>query len=176
LSETTIRRYINNDLVESKRYNLPKSIRFKVKKEYNYSLTHNIDINILNNRTYEDFKNYLKRNKDAKIIELDSIVGKRSDSKAILTVYFVSCKLQLGFIYDRKHPNTPERLKRLLKLGRSHGVNLFDVALADNGSEFKSLYKLEMDEDTGELLCKTFYTDPYRSCQKAECTKSWFIP
>ncbi|MBQ2505329.1 MAG: IS30 family transposase, partial [Erysipelotrichaceae bacterium] len=43
--------------------------------------------------------------------------------------------------------------------------------LADNGPEFKNLYELEKDEE-GKQICKVFYCDPYRSCQKAECEKN----
>jgi len=172
LSESTIRRYINNDLVDTKRHNLPKAIRFKTKKEYNYSHSYGIDINILNGRTYADYKEYVDNTPFINIIQVDSIIGKRNDSKAILTVYFVESKLQLGFLYDRKHPSVVNILSNLLKVGKNRGFELFNVVLADNGSEFKSLYKLEIDNDTGELLCKTFYTDPYRSCQKAECERN----
>ena len=50
-------------------------------------------------------------------------------------------------------------------------MKLFDVVLADNGTEFKKLYELEKDEE-GNDICKVFYCDPYRSCQKAECEKN----
>lgn len=172
LSESTIRRYIDKDLVDIKRMNLPKAIRFKVKKEYNYPKANRLDINIINGRTYDDFKRFITNNSKAKIIQVDSIIGKRSDSKAILTVYFVNSKLQLGFLYDRRHPVTPAILKRIYKISQKYGYVLFDAVLADNGSEFKSLYKLEIDEETGEYYCKTFYTDPYKSCQKAECERN----
>lgn len=172
LSESTIRRYINNDLVESKRSDLPKSLRFKGKKEYNYPKSHNIDINVLNGRTYQDYKEFIDKNKELKVIQLDSIIGLRTDDKAILTIYFVNSKLQLGIFYSRKHSNVVEILKKLYRLSQSHGETLFDVALADNGSEFRNLYKLEIDDSTGEYICRTFYCDPYRSCQKAECERN----
>ena len=168
LSESTIRRYVDSGILDIKRIDLPKAVRFKSKKEYDYSRSApNIDINVLNGRTYEDYKAYMEAHPSVKAIQIDSIIGKRNDKYAILTVYFVSSKLQLAFLYERKHPNIVNILKRLYKLGKKYNHTLFDVVLADNGSEFKSLYNLEIDSDTGEVICKTFYTDPYRSCQKA---------
>ena len=173
LSESTIRRYVDNELVDIKRIDLPKAVRFKVKKEYDYSKSApSIDINALNGRTYDDYKAYMEAHPEAKVIQIDSVIGKRNDKFAILTVYFVSNKLQLAFLYNRKHPNVVSILKKLYKLAKKYNHTLFDVVLADNGSEFKNLYNLEIDSDTGEVICKTFYTDPYRSSQKAECERN----
>ena len=173
LSESTIRRYVDKGIVEVKRHNLPKAVRFKAKKEYDYSsVVPSININALNGRTYADYKAYMDAHPNAKVIQVDSIIGKRNDKLAILTVYFVNSKVQLGFLYNRKHPNIPNILLGLYKIGKKYNETLFDVALGDNGTEFKNLYKLEVDDNTGEVYCKTFYTDPYRSCQKAECERN----
>ena len=172
LSESTIRRYVDKEIVNIKRHNLPKAVRFKTKKEYNYPKATRLDINVINGRTYEDYMKYINDRPFNSIVQVDSIIGKRNDHIAILTVYFVNSKLQLGFLYDRKHPNIPTILKRLYRVGIHRGYEIFDIVLADNGAEFKNLYKLEVDEETGEVYCKTFYTDPYKSCQKAECERN----
>ena len=44
---------------------------------------------------------------------------------------------------------------------------MFDVVLADNGSEFKTLYEIE-----DQIFTKVFYCDPYASYQKGECEKN----
>ena len=171
-SESTIRRYIEKDRLLIKRHNLPKAVRFKVKKEYNYNNLPKIDINTLNGRTYEDFKRHIESKPLSKIIQVDSIIGKRNDSYAILTIYFLKSHLQLGIKYDRKHPHTARILRKIYDIGKKYGYTLFDTVLGDNGSEFRKLYDLEFDSLTGEFICKTFYTDPYRSCQKAECERN----
>lgn len=172
LSESTIRRYINKEIVNVKRMDLPKAVRFKVKKKYNYPKATRININILNGRTYKDYLDYFNSLPFHKVIQIDSIIGKINDSKAILTVYFVNSKLQLGFLYDRKHPSTVTILKNLYKIAKKYNREMFDIVLADNGPEFKNLYQLEVDKETGEVYCRTFYTDPYKSCQKAECERN----
>ena len=170
LSSSTIRRYIEKGLVNSKRHNLPRAVRFRVKKEYKYNLPA-LSANILYGRTYEDYKKYVEAYPKSKVVQLDSVIGKANDKKAILTIFFTNSKLQIGRLYDRKHQNTVNVMRKIYKTGIDNGVKLFDVVLADNGSEFKDLYKLEKDEDQNQI-CKVFYCDPYRSCQKAECEKN----
>jgi len=170
LSTSTIRRYIEKGLVNSKRHNLPRATSFRVKKEYKYSLPA-LSANILNGRTYDDYKKYMEAYPKSKVVQLDSVIGKANDSKAILTIFFTNSKLQIGRLYNRKHQNTVNIMRKIYKTGIDNKVKLFDVVLADNGSEFKDLYKLEKDED-GNHICKVFYCDPYRSCQKAECEKN----
>lgn len=170
LSESTIRRYIELGLVNAKRIDLPRASRFRVKKEYKYK-TPPLDINILNGRTYDDYVKYVESYPNSKVIQLDSVIGKSSDSKAVLTIFFKESKLQLGKLYNKKHNNVVEIMRKLYKLGLDNGLELFNVVLADNGTEFKKLHELEFDED-GKRICKVFFCDPYRSCQKAECEKN----
>lgn len=170
VSASTIRRYIEKGLVNSKRHNLPRAAKFRVKKEYKY-LSPALSADVLNGRTYEDYKKYIEAYPKSKVVQLDSVIGKANDSKAILTIFFLNNKLQIGRIYYRKHQNIVNIMKSIYKAGINNNVKLFDVVLADNGSEFKDLYKLEKDED-GSQICKVFYCDPYRSCQKAECEKN----
>lgn len=170
LSESTIRRYIENDLVNSKRIDLPRAVRFRAKKEYNYKVKP-LDVNILYQRTYDDYKLYMDAYPNSKVIQLDSVIGKANDSTAILTIFFKNSKLQLGINYSRKQSNVVQIMRKLYQLGLDNGVKLFDVVLADNGSEFKKLHELEKDEE-GNEICKVFFCDSYRSCQKAECEKN----
>ena len=170
LSESTIRRYIEKGLVSAKRIDLPRAVRFRAKKEYDYRIPA-LSADILDGRTYDDFLRYMKVHRNAKVVQLDSVIGKSTDKKAILTIYFVNSKLQLGWLYTRKHAGITEKMKRLYALGKENGTILFDTVLTDNGSEFKTLYELEKNEE-GKQICRVFYCDPYRSCQKAQCEKN----
>lgn len=172
VSNQTIRRYIEAGLVNAKRHNLPRASRFRAKKEYDYSKKAKpLPVNILNGRTYDDYKKYMDAYPKSKVVQLDSVIGKLYDQKAILTIYFTDTKLQLGRIYYRNKPHTVNIMRQIHKIGIDNNIKLFDVILADNGSEFKDLYELEFDEE-GNRICHVFYCDPYRSCQKAECEKN----
>ena len=172
LSSSTIRRYIENGLVDAKRHNLPRATSFRVKKEYDYSKKAKpLPVSILAGRTYEDYKRYMDAYPESRVVQLDSVIGKQYDYHAILTIFFVNSKLQLGRLYARKKPNVVNIMRSIYKTGIDNNTKLFDVVLADNGFEFKDLYKLEFDDD-GNQICKVFYCDPYRSNQKAECEKN----
>lgn len=165
-SESTIRRYIENGEVDAKRIDLPRAVRFRVKKTYNYK-TPKLDINVLNGRTYDDYKKYLKTHHKLKIVQVDSVIGKSNDKTALLTIYFCRSKLQIGILYNKKHSSISNILANLLALGAKYNLNLFDVILTDNGSEFKTLWQLE-----SQFFVKVFYCDPYASYQKAGCEKN----
>lgn len=165
-SESTIRRYIENGEVNAKRIDLPRAVRFRVKKSYNYK-TPKLDINVLNGRTYDDYKKYLKTHRKLKIVQVDSVIGKSNDKTALLTIYFCRSKLQIGILYNKKHSSISNILANLLALGVKYNLNLFDVILTDNGSEFKTLWELE-----SQFFVKVFYCDPYASYQKAGCEKN----
>ena len=110
LSESTIRRYIELGLVDAKRIDLPRAVRFRARKEYQYK-TPPLPINILYGRTYDDYKNYMKLHPDSKVVQLDSIIGKSNDRKAILTIFFLNSKLQLGKLYYRKKSTTVQIMR-----------------------------------------------------------------
>lgn len=58
------------------------------------------------------------------------------------------------------------------KIGIQKWKSIFPIILCDNGLEFNNLSDIEMDVTTGEVLSRVFYTDPYRSNQKAECERN----
>jgi IS30 family transposase len=169
-SESTIRRYINNNLLMARRIDLPNAVRFKPKKEYSYSRKR-INVRILYKRTYQDYLEYMEANPLAKVIQIDSVIGKSSDTHALLTVFFVNSKFQLAIKYNRKHSNINQILTKLYSTAQEQGFKLFDVIIADNGTEFFNLPSLEKD-DNEVHRCNVFYCDPYRSCQKAECERN----
>ena len=170
VSESTIRRYINKGLLRAKRHHLPTSIRYKVKKEYNYSRK-KIAVNILYNRTYQDYLEYIESNPNAKVIQIDSVIGKSNDKEALLTIFFMNSKFQLAIKYTRKHSSINSILMKLYEAALAQGYKLFDVILTDNGTEFRKLPEIERDENQ-MIRFHVFYCDPYRSCQKAECERN----
>lgn len=172
-SESTIRNYIEKERLDVKRIDLPRAVRFKAKKEYRYTGP-KLSVSVLNGRTYDDYLNFMKNPPlpFMRVIQIDSVIGKRNDRQAILTIYFPESKFQIGKLYYKKADEVVRILRKLHKLGRQLGYNLFDIVLADNGPEFHKLYQLEIDEDTGEKICNVFYCDPYASYQKGECEKN----
>lgn len=57
---------------------------------------------------------------------------------------------------------------------------IFTINLTDNGVEFSYFYQIEINED-GEKICSTFFTNPYKATDKAECERlhelvRYFLP
>lgn len=172
VDERTIRYWIDNGYMTARGHNLPKKVRFKHKKTYRSRIIK--PLNVLENRTYSDFKKYKKENPHLMISQMDTVVGLITDKTRILTIHFPSIHFQFGILL----PYNSDRIvvEYLMDLRRRISINkwkdIFPIILCDNGFEFNNLSDLEIDSYSGELLSKVFYTDPYRSNQKAECERN----
>ena len=172
VEERTIRYWLDNGYMSARSHNLPKKVRFKVKKNYKSRVTKTS--NIIENRTYSDFKKYKKENPHLMISQMDTVVGLITDKKRVLTIHFPSIHFQFGILLplnsDRIVVDSLMDLRR--RITNQKWKDIFSIILCDNGFEFNNLPDLEFDSTTGELLSKVFYTDPYRSNQKAECERN----
>lgn len=166
LCERSLRHLVNRGELFVKNGHLRRTVNRRVyKKEYLYPAVK--DPEILLGRTYADYLDEVP--KHSFIAQLDTLHGKRSDAKCLLTIYFPTLSFMFGFLLEKK---TPEEVNHALlslreKLGLDLYKKLFPVLLTDRGLEFNHLPKLEVNEH-GELLSKVYYADPYRSNQKAE--------
>lgn len=170
VSNSTVRRYIKDGYLKARLIDLPYTVRFKVNKEYR-NRGSKINSKLLYNRTYDDYKAYIKDNPNAVIVQLDSVCGKINDKHALLTIYFMNSKFQFAFIYDKKARSVNAIVRKLWDYASTLGFKLFDAILTDNGSEFHKLWELEKDKE-GHKQFRVFYCDPYRSYQKAECERN----
>ena len=97
-----------------------------------------------------------------------------TDKQRILTIHFPAIHFQFGVLLP--YFNSQIVVEKLLELREKIGVHkwktIFSTILCDNGLEFNNLPDIEIDNDTGEVLSRIFYTDPYRSNQKAECERN----
>ena len=172
INERTIRYWIDNGYMTARGHNLPKKVRFKYKKEYKTRIIK--PSNILENRTYADFKKYKKENPQLMVSQMDTVVGLITDKQRVLTIHFPSIHFQFGILLpynsDRIVVESLMDLRR--RISNQKWKDIFSIILCDNGFEFNNLPDLEIDMNTGELLSKVFYTDPYRSNQKAECERN----
>jgi len=172
-SSSTIRRYCDRGLLSFRNIDLPRTVRFKVKKEYQGDKRH-VGVRILYNRLYSD---YLKRMKEGghKRIEVDTMIGKISDKKCLLTIYAPETKMQFGFLIRRSAEDVNRKLLDFYEKCSISSTNLFDVILTDNGSEMQGLPLIESDAETGLVRFKVFYCDPYRSNQKGGCERNHVV-
>lgn len=106
-------------------------------------------------------------------MEYDSVIGKKTDKKAILTITLPQEDFQFGLLINKSNPDSVLRqLQKLFtKIGHKYVTKIFYINLADNGIEFSRFTEIEADEN-GEIVRKTFFTNPYKSTDKAHCERN----
>ena len=171
--ERTIRRLIYNGYLSCRPHELRRFVRMKRKYAYPRK-PKEFNVVRLDGRTFQDFTRLTSNNKRLHVVQFDSVEGKKTDKQAILTITFPESRFQFGILYKRSESCTEvvHKLKLLFShLGLDLTKKIFPVCLCDNGVEFSRFYKIETNSK-GEKLLKTFYTNPYRSTDKAACERN----
>lgn len=163
-SEKTLYNYLDAGLFDVCNGDLPRKSRLrprKQKKEYK------VDKGCRIGRNYQDFQEYLEKNPDTPIVQMDSVIGSVG-GKCLLTIHFVESSLMLAYLRDA---NTSQSVLDIFdglqeKLGIECFKKLFPLILTDNGSEFSNPAAIECDTETGEIRTKVFYCDAGKPYQK----------
>lgn len=163
----TLRRWVYMDKVKTKVINLKRKKSFHAEPKYDYSKQKkSMEWAKLPFRTMSDFKQYMIENPNAIVIQTDSVEGKKTDKKAILTIYHKNEKLQIGHLYNRNN-SSKEVLNYLKKHTRLMLKNTKNdepiVYVTDNGCEFALISKLEKLDSR----VRVFFARPYCSTDKA---------
>ena len=167
--ERTIRRLIYDRYLEAKAHDLIRYSRFPHKKKRLIHDDHSLkNIERLFKRTYSDLQRYLKNHPEVHIVQFDSVIGKAKDKYAILTITFPKERFQFGLrILKSDHNCVYGKLHDFFnKLGHKKTKKIFPILLADNGVEFSTFHNLE------KFDIKVYFTNPYRSTDKAECERN----
>lgn len=171
VSVVTIRRWINAGYMNARNIDLPRAVRFKVKKQYIPRVIKNPELLI--GRTYKDYKQWVKTN-NIHTVQIDTVHGMKSDNQYILTIYFPDIHFQFGILIYSLSPDAVNAVFKtlLIRLGSTLYKTIFPIILCDNGFEFLKLTEIELEPSTGKQLTKVFYCDPYRSSQKGACERN----
>lgn len=167
-SEKEIYNLIDMGTLEIKNIDLPRKVRYrKAKKRITY---YKVDKKCLEGRKYNDYLEFLKKNPDVNIVEMDSVEGIKG-GKVLLTIHFVNCSFMLAFLCDHNDSKSVIDIFNMIEdeLGINLFKKLFVVILTDNGSEFSNPNKIEISPKTGKKRTQIFYCEPRRSDQKGSC-------
>lgn len=147
---------------------LARSFSYKPRNKKETVKTITKDNVIKKGRRMADFEEYINKNPNANIVEMDTVIGKFEDVKCIMTLYFRNSKLMLMFYIKKYKPSEITKVFNSLRksLGDDLYKELFEVILTDNGWEFSKPEDIEFNYETGEKLINVFYTEPYSSWQK----------
>ena len=117
---------------------------------------------IRKNRTYVEITKYISQDTGASIVEMDTVEGIKG-GKVLLTLLFRKTNCMLIFLIEKKTMSCVTEIfsKIKINLGSNNYKNLFEVVLADNGSEFFNPDGIEKYKD--DKICNVFYCDPAAS-------------
>lgn len=168
----TLRNYIDKGILTARNIDLRRKLSLAPTK-YNYprSYSHNPLKKI--DHLYSDYLHYMEFHPDIVTFQCDTVLGKRQDKKAILTIHADTLHFQMYILISNKTPaKVNDAFKRIItKMGQERFSKVFKVLLSDNGTEFDNLTELEIDE-IGIVRTRVFYTRAYRSSDKAECERN----
>ena len=174
-SKSTFYKYIDLGILNVRNIDLARKARFKVKKEYDYT-REKTNPKIKIGRFYSDFKDYLEYHPNASVVEMDTVIGTSGGKggKCMLTLLFRQYNFMLIYLLPYKQSKYVTEVFNHLKvlLGIDEFKRLFEVILTDNGTEFSDPESIEIDLNTGEVLCQLFYCDPNCSWQKGSLEKN----
>ena len=166
----TLYNYVENGYLDIINLDLPRKVRYK-KRNHN-KITEKKDTKIRINRTYEDFKDYVRNFNDndfnTNIIEMDTVEGVKGES-VLLTLLWRQANFMVAIKLESKTAESVNCLFAYLKgrLGYEDFRWLFPIILTDNGNEFSNPEEIEFN---GRLVypTKLFYCDPGHSEQKGK--------
>ena len=151
----------------------PRIVKYKKRKNSNKRRTRK-EREILINRTYEDFTNYISKNPDVNIVEIDTVVGLQKESDCFLTLLWRKSNFMLIFKLESQTTYEVSRIFNILQelIPYEEYKRLFQVILTDNGHEFFDVNNIECIQSTGEYVTRLFFCDPHMSCQKGMIEKN----
>lgn len=163
--ERTARRYVYAGYLSVKAHQLPRYVRYSHK--YDYSERKPVNVGRMLGRTYSDYRRYVESHPEANLWQYDSVEGKATDRKAILTITYPEFRFQFGFLIPKGNASAVLRkLAALRKLLGADYAAAFGCNLSDNGPEFARFHEIE------EWGVRAFFTNPYRSTDKAACERN----
>ena len=127
-------------------------------------------IALLIGRTYEDFVIRTYGNKKMMIWQLDTVIGKATNKKTLMTFLLVDTNFMIIRLLSKK--DTKNVNKAFDKIKEDLGIELYkkfiNIILTDNGTEFFDPFHMELDYNTGEKISEVYYCHPDSPEEKAE--------
>lgn len=164
VDERTIYNYIDAGILSVGNIDLPRKVRYKKRKSKKGV---RVDKKCHIGRTYEDFEAFMKEHPDFNVVEMDSVESTKDSTKVLLTLFFRNCSLMLAYLREANTAKSvAEAINNLYEiLGQEQFCKMFQVILADRGSEFTDPSAIEFDA-AGNRRTYVFYCDPQRPDQK----------
>ena len=168
VKERTLYNYVEKNYLDIINLDLPRKVRYKKRNKETVKITKDTKHRI--GRTYEDFLNFVKKNKTLQIVEMDTVIGAiGQDESVLLTLLWRSSNLLIAIKLNHKTSDEVTKAFEIIKeeLGMELFHRYFAIILTDNGSEFSNPYDIE-NNGPDVLKSNVFYCDPKQSQQKGK--------
>lgn len=169
MSKTTFYKYVDLRVIGIDNLDLTKKVKYKQRKN-NKDKKNKRNLALSIGRTYEDYIIRVEKEKTLNEWQLDTVIGKNSDSKALLTFLFVKTNFMIIRLLDKKCVDAVnkefDKIKE--KLGTKLYEKIVELILTDNGSEFFDPVHIESDMKTGKKLTSLYYCHPNSPEEKSE--------
>jgi len=172
-SKSSFYRYINDGVFEFGPLDFPRIVKYKKRKNSSNRRTRK-EREILINRKYTDFIEFISDNPDSNIVEMDTVEGLKNENDCFLTLLWRKSKFMLIFKLESQTTDEVTRIFEILQnlIPLDIYKDLFQVILTDNGHEFFDVNNIECIHSTGEYVTHLFFCDPHASCQKGMIEKN----
>lgn len=168
--------YTNDGIFEFTNLDLRKKLCYKKQDKNDKNNSKNINENKISklkeNRTYDDFLLFINKYSSFKIVEMDTVIGKITDKKVILTFLFRNSNFMIAFVLNNKQAETINKKITTLKekIGYDDFYLLFRILLTDNGVEFTLIEEIEKIDSHRNI--NLFFCDAGKSNQKGKIEKN----
>lgn len=172
-SKPSFYNYVNNGVFDFGPLDFPRIVKYKKRKNSKNRRTRK-EREILINRKYTDFINFISNNPDLNIVEMDTVEGLQAENDCFLTLLWRKSKFMLIFKLDSQTTEEVTRIFEILQTLIPLDIykHLFEVILTDNGHEFFDVNNIEYIHSTGEYVSHLFFCDPGASWQKGMIEKN----
>lgn len=171
VSKSSVYRHINKGYYTISNIDLPRAVKFKPRHS---KASEFVPHWAKNDRTYNDFLEYIEDNNVTNFVEMDTVIG-RVGGKVILTIHFNAFNFMVGILLDNKtaaeaSSKICELKRKLTSCGFSFG-SVMPVILTDNGGEFSNVSAFENDEK-GQKEASLFFCEPNAPYEKPHIEKN----
>ena len=144
VSESTLRRMIDAGLIEGIGRMTLRNARKRCRKSDMKRYRTNVRVNNperLVGRMMSDLRVRMEAEPGLGVVQIDTVIGCRTDRKALLTVMFVDAGLQIGMLYDREDEaeNVRSMMAKLISSFREDAQNIFQAILTSEQRQTISL-------------------------------------
>lgn len=169
ISERSLYRIIDANLMSAINLDLPRKVRFKPRKK---SRTFKVDKQCRIGRDYVCYKRFMEEHPDYPVVQLDSVEGIKG-GKVLLTIHFVKAEFMLAILRNTNDSKSVTDIFDMIYKGLGHDkfTDIFKVCLTDNGSEFSNPKGIEYGSSNVRRTW-LFYCDPLSSGQKGSAERN----